>query len=388
MTTPTPSAPTPTVRQKQIKLRSVDNLLLDPENPRLAEDGRKLTQDQLLEKLVAGEALDELATSFAQFGYFWEEPLVVVPDPAEASENGEAGKPAPKTPEEEEAADKKRTYIVVEGNRRFATIRLLLSSAKRAEFNVKDFPVVTPERALELKDVPTVAYSSRADVVPYLGFRHITGAKKWEPYPKARYIAKLVESGQSFATIESAIGDSANTAKKLYQAYIVFGQIRDDLDEDVNSVRESFSLLEVTLGQQPIKNHLGIPKRLPDAAVASVVDAAHIEQLRETVGWVFGSKKTGVRPVITDSREISKVLAPVVGQPESLQFLRETRDLAGAAERSGGEREYLLKQLANSRRAAERALGVCPQHKGDKAAIAETERLAKVLGAIEEVLKP
>lgn len=352
-------------REKQIESRLVDDLLLDPENPRLADSGKILTDDQLLAKLYVGEALDELAMSFARSGYFWEEPLVVVPHTTEIGK-----------------------FLVVEGNRRLATLKILLSPAKRAELNAVEFPTLTAERAQELRRVPTVEYAQRADVVPYLGFRHITGAKKWEPHAKARYIAQLARSGRSLNEIENAIGDGAKTVKKLYQAFVVFEQIRDELDEDVQNIKESFSLLEVVLGQQPIKTHLGIPRRLPDTAVGQVVDAAHLEALHEVILWVFGSKRGNVKPVIADSREISRRLAPAIGNPESLKYLRETRDLEAACERAGGEREYLLKQLSNARRAAERALATSPQFKGDAGIIGETERLAKVVEAIKGVLRP
>jgi hypothetical protein len=119
-----------------------------------------------------------------------------------------------------------------------------------------------------------------------------------------------------------------------------------------------------------------------------VVDALHLEALREVIHWVFGVKKGGVKPVIADSREIPKLLAPVIGNPESLAHLRETRDLHAAFDRTGGEREYLLKQLSNAKRAAERALGVSPQFKGDAPLLAEAERLVKVVEAVKGILQP
>jgi len=358
------TAPPTQPRNRQMGERAVDDLRLDPENPRLVEAGKTLGEEQLLAKIYASEALDELAMSFARSGYFWEEPLVIVPH------KSEAGK-----------------FVVVEGNRRLATLKLLLSPAKRATLNVTDFPDLTPERVAELKRVPTVEYASRAEVVPYLGFRHITGAKKWEPHAKARYVALLVRAGQPLSEIENAIGDGAKAVKKLYQAFVIFEQIRDELEEDVSNIRESFSLLEVVLGQQAIKVHLGVSRHLPEGQIERVVDDGHLEALREVVHWVFGSRKGGLKPVIADSREISKRLAPVIGNPESLAYLRETRDLEAAFDRTGGEREYFIKQLSNARRAAERALAVAPQFKGDALLANEAERLSKVADAVQDVLR-
>ena len=63
--------------------------------------------------------------------------------------------------------------------------------------------------------------------------------------------------------IEESIGDEARTVKKLYQTFIVYKQVEDDLDLDTREVRSNFSLLEVTLGQQPIKDLLGVPRNCP-----------------------------------------------------------------------------------------------------------------------------
>jgi hypothetical protein len=361
-TAPLPEAPTS--RTKSIRLLPVADLLLDPENPRLAEDGKALTDDQLVTKLYTEEALDELATSFANNGYFWEEPLVVVPH---------------------ESIQGK--FVVVEGNRRLATLKLLLSPTLRSDVSVTDFPDISAERRQELMSVPTVDYSSRSDVIPYLGFRHITGAKKWEPYAKARYISHLIRDGKSIVEIERAIGDSGQTTKKLYQAFVVFEQIKNDLEEDVHQIKERFSLLEVMLGQQDIKKHIGIPRRLPTSAVERVVDDDHLELLRETVHWVFGSRKGDRLPVIADSREISRLLAPVIANEQSLAHLRETRDLRAAFERTGGERDYLHKQLAAARRSAERALALSPHFAGDVGLVGEVERLLKVVQALESILR-
>lgn len=173
--------------ERKIEPRLVSDLQLDPHNPRLALESN-VGQDAILKRMYQDEALEELAHSLARNGYFWEEPLVIVP---------EKGKP-----------------VVVEGNRRLAALKLLADPALRKKIGVTNFPELPAGRAEELKKVPTVQYDSREDVVPYLGFRHITGVKKWEPFAKARYVAGLINSGTPIAEIEESIGDEARTVKK------------------------------------------------------------------------------------------------------------------------------------------------------------------------------
>lgn len=343
--------------ERMIVPRPISSLLLDPKNPRLALEPNA-TPDTILKRMYIDEALEELASSFARNGYFWEEPLVVVP------------------------AEEHEKFIVVEGNRRLAALKLLTDGGLRKKLGVTGFPDLSPAREAELQSVPTVTYTKREYVVPYLGFRHITGVKKWEPFAKARYVAGLIESGIPIPQIEESIGDEARTVKKLYQTFVVFGQIADDLSMDTKEVRSNFSLLEVTLGQQPIKDLLGVPRELPKEVTKTVVPKENLASLKEVISWVYGDPATGELRVITDSRQISKRLAPVIANKESREYLRSTRDLEGAYERSGGERQYYLRQLTAAGRAVERALGIASLYKGDEEIVSQVTRLATLVDAL------
>lgn len=343
--------------EKNIIWRDVTALILDPQNPRLILPP-DASQDQILRQLFQAEALEELALSLARNGYFSEEPVVVVPHEDEG------------------------TFVVVEGNRRLATLKILLEAKLRKRVGASDWPELPPERAAKLARIPTVSYDSREEVVPYLGFRHITGIKTWDPFAKARYVSDLINSGRALAEVEEAIGDSARTAKKLYQSYVVYNQIVADLSMDGTPIRKNFSLLEVLLSQQPVKRHLGVPRELPAAKTEEVVPDDKLEALREAVSWVFGDPERGQERILTDSRQISRQLAPILADPEALEHLRKTRDIDAAYEYSGGEQQYLMRQLQSSRRAAQRALGVIPLHREDAEVVAESDRLHQIVDAI------
>src|SRR6266566_6251302 len=113
--------------ERQIVRRPVSDLLLDPENPRILI-AKSAPQGDILRVLYQNEALGELANSFAHNGYFPEEPVVLVP-----SNSGS------------------ETFVVVEGNRRVATIKLLLDSHLREMLKVVGFPELSAERRKELE---------------------------------------------------------------------------------------------------------------------------------------------------------------------------------------------------------------------------------------------
>src|SRR2546425_10201944 len=98
----------------------VENLRLDPENPRLASVPGQITQKEILKTLWTEMAVDEVALSIAANGFWEEEPLFVIPGTGTMS-----GK-----------------YVVVEGNRRLAAVQLLRSEALREEVGATDLPKV------------------------------------------------------------------------------------------------------------------------------------------------------------------------------------------------------------------------------------------------------
>src|SRR5436190_21758598 len=93
----------------KIELKPIDQLDLDDENPRLASASEEPdTQKALLRVLWDEMAVDEVALSIAANGFFQEEPLFVIP------KKGATNK-----------------YVVVEGNRRLAAVRLLRAASLR-----------------------------------------------------------------------------------------------------------------------------------------------------------------------------------------------------------------------------------------------------------------
>ncbi|KQR08543.1 hypothetical protein ASF78_20050 [Cellulomonas sp. Leaf334] len=320
------------------------------------------TQEKLIRQLYEQEGLDELAPSFADNGYFAEEPLVVVRDRGATTDQ----------------------WIVVEGNRRLATLKLLLDEALRARLRVTGWPSVQGETRDRLLEVPCVEYGNREDVFPFLGFRHITGAKKWAPFQKARFVAQLIESGRSLDQVEDLIGDTTQTVKKLYQDFIVFQQMTRDVGIPDKPIRDRFSLLEVTLGQRPIKEFLGLPRRLPSATVEELVPNDKLDALEDVARWVFGT--TDRAPVIIDSRAIANRLAPVLASEEATAHLRRTNDLEGAYEYSAGEKEYLLGKINSAERALREVSGIVAVYTDDPEVRAGLERIRQLSDGLRRIV--
>jgi hypothetical protein len=116
----------------------VSDLLFDLKNPRLAEFGIPDNASQLdvLKTLWQHMAIEEIAMSIAHNGYFEHEPLFV------------------------EQADRQK-YVVIEGNRRLAAVKLLLDADLRNRLRAFDLPTITAERRREIADLPIIITTRR-----------------------------------------------------------------------------------------------------------------------------------------------------------------------------------------------------------------------------------
>ena len=102
------------------------------------------------------------------------------------------------------------------------------------------------------------------------------------------------------------------------------------------------------MGQGNIKQFLGLPKRTKDIDLDEPVPREKLANLKSLISWIFGEGK--YLPVIRESRDITNFLSHVVVSPEAVNYLENSRDLAGAYDRTDGEEKMLLKYMigANS----------------------------------------
>jgi len=114
----------------------IELISLDKENPRLVpyiQDENDPTQLDLITVLFENFDTESVAMSMAANGYFDEEPIIVVPDklPKEFDYLNYASVDELANEIQKLINDAKITFIVVEGNRRVSTIKLLLDKQLR-----------------------------------------------------------------------------------------------------------------------------------------------------------------------------------------------------------------------------------------------------------------
>lgn len=320
------ATPTKATKAREIADISVDDLLLDDENPRLAETPGVTTQKQLLQVLWEEMAVDEVAQSIAANGYFKEEPLFVI-----------------------RATGHKGKYVVVEGNRRLAAVRLLRDESKRDEVGA-DLPRLTAARMRELETLPVSVYGSRRDLWQYFGFRHINGAKPWNSFAKAKYINHVYSSyNRDLDEIADSIGDRHTTVKRLFRGMRVLEQAEalGFSQRDVSQNRFYFSHLYTATNQPDYQAFLGLAADKFDKA--SPVPKAKETNLKELMLWLYGSRSAKIPALVRTQNPDLNRLRESIASKNGLGALRAGLSLDRAYEASVGDTRRFASALARSK---------------------------------------
>lgn len=361
------------------------NLFLDSMNPRLPADVQGKDEVDLLYALYKFFDIEELAYSMAENGYFDEEPLVAIP-------NSLPEKYEKKTCQELEADeeylkfihDSETTFTVVEGNRRLSTIKILLDKAIQRDLKIFHFPEISDQIRDDLSKLPVIVYPNRKEVLPYLGVRHITGVKKWEPYAKARYIAHMISEGFSMDEVQKMVADRSNSARKFYLCYKLLQEVEEVFDYDSSNAKEEFSYLLLASGQNSIKEFLGLPSNLTQVNYEKPVPAEKEENLLLLFSWLYG-EGTKVARVLKESRDITNYLSHVIKSPLALDHLKTTRNLLESYERSGGEEQQLLTYLKKANANLEKSLQFIHRHKANEPVGTELDKSSDTIKTLSGI---
>lgn len=326
----------------------LEHLSLDPLNPRLPNDRdwTAASEDDLLHWFERRYNLLELARSIADKGFRprHAEALLVVEDPPGS-----------------------QRFVTVEGNRRLATLKLLLSADRRAAVRIRSSEwdeLATSERLEGLQErVPVVEYPNREALNDYLGFRHITGPTPWRPEAKARFVAKLLGHGETIDAVVKRIGSNHRTVRRLIDAHAVYVQAQN-AGYSMEGVEAAFGVFYNALDRPGIREFLELaPQSVITSHILDPVPDSAMDNLRELIGFLYGDDD-GLEKVIVESRELKK-LEEVLADSRALANLRAHRDLDGAWHVSGGGRQELMTLLDDAHRALVQVNGQALEYSDD-----------------------
>ena len=319
-------------KYERIKL---DKLKLDPNNPRLAELGvlQTASQSDLLKALWEKMAVEEVAMSIAFSGYFEYEPLFV-----EAAEDGK--------------------FVVIEGNRRLAAVKLLVDPSLRQKLRATNLPIITKKNAADLAELPVIV-TTRKEVWRYLGFKHVNGPATWGSYAKAQYIAYVHNDYHvSLEDIALQIGDYNSTVIRMYRGLMIVEQAERAKvfsRSDIAKNRFHFNYIYTGMDYPGIVNFLGL--RSKGTTARNPVPPAKLRNLGELMVWLYGRDSSDTQSLIHSQNPDLKRLDTVLLTENGVKALRDGLPLSVAHDISLGDERIFRQSLQQAKQALQKAHG-------------------------------
>lgn len=275
----------------------VTSLELDARNPRIPAGPRLLDTRELIAELVQHDDVLDIAKSIAARGYYPSEVMIGL----------------------EEGGKK----IILEGNRRLAALKLLISQEAAPDASKRRFKELADNMDLfAIEKVPVVFAPSRKAAAPLIANRHtITQIQTWSPVQQARYFRSLVDAGTSVAEVARAVGFTQGHVAEflrsdlMYQVACSLEDLPKDVQAKVHDPRSfSASTIDRLLDNKGVRDWLGIDfdgegnllgklkpeqfkkgyRRLVSDVVSGKVNSRAINSAKDIANYISGIKGNDV----------------------------------------------------------------------------------------------
>ncbi|MFP9099021.1 ParB N-terminal domain-containing protein [Flavobacterium sp. RHBU_24] len=287
---------------------NIDQILLDPNNPRFAELGDSIDlipETRFAESKIQKDAFDkmksdkfevsELRDTIKTIGFLPMDKIVVRewrnnPDPSQ------------------------KKYVVVEGNRRVSALKWLidLHNSAKETFNEDQLENFKELEVLLLDQ--DKAPDSAIWILP--GLRHVSGIKEWGPYQKARAVFILRESGASPQEAAQSLGLSTRGANSLWRSFLALEQMKNDEEFGEYSEPKMYSYFEEIFKKPEVRLWLEWDDN--DRKFKNYA------RLREMYSWMVGEQDDEGNlqdPKLPEAKSIRE-LGPILNDETALSVFR------------------------------------------------------------------
>ena len=310
---------------------SIGDLEFDKLNPRLPLSLTGAQESRIIKYLAEETSIEDLMTSIGENGFFPGEAIVVTP-----VEGGDGSR-----------------YVVLEGNRRLAALRLLQDPSVAG--NIPRIRTAAEAARFRPSELPTYAVESRDAALQYLGFRHITGVQRWEPLAKARYLKMLFDRTdegmgspqERYSAVAREIGSRSNAVRRNLDALIAYEIIEQNGFFDIEELCEEsfqFGVFYTAIGNTEIAAFIGVREDGQPTHPAVAPDSIKADLLKELTEWMFAKNERG-ESRLGESRNIQK-LGDVIADDSALRAFRQGFSLDNAFYRSVGARRVFIENMS------------------------------------------
>lgn len=197
--------------QLRDEMLSLDQLYLDPNNPRFVDSNWQLipestfadndVQDRTMRRMNANFGIDKLRMNMEVNGYLPIDRVIV----------------------REFQEDK---YVVLEGNRRICAAKMI------GDFAI-DGTGISDDVKESLRQVPVLVYTGVDQNAAWIfqGLRHISGVEDWSAFNKAKLLVEqMEEEGLGLTEVGRRFGLTAHGAGQWVRGYYAFKQAQESSD--------------------------------------------------------------------------------------------------------------------------------------------------------------
>lgn len=283
---------------------TLDQLLLDPNNPRFSELG------EVLNSIPEGRFADEKvqANTYEKM----RDPMF---DVAELRDTIKAIGFLPMdriVVRKWKVSSEPPRYVVIEGNRRVTALRWLvnLHEIGKETFSEERLENYTQLECLLLND--SLASPSATLILP--GLRHVSGIKEWGPYQKAKAVHALRSSGLSPQEAAQSLGLSTRAANSAYRCFVALEQMVVDEEYGEFAEPKMYSYFEEIFKRPAVRGWLNWNDEKERFCNA--------ERLHEFYSWMLPGGEEGTEPPKLSEAKSVRDLAEILDDEAALNVLR------------------------------------------------------------------
>lgn len=284
-------------------------LELDQRNPRLSPEVQGASEREIIESMIGTSKILPLAASIADRGLYLHDSMIVIEKRSKTTGENKSGRKKSKS-----KFKPKPSYTVVEGNRRLAAIKLLITP---------DLAPIKHRRALKrlhdradltaLKSISVVVAPDRESVLPLLVDRHTTSPiEAWPSLAQARFFRGMVEEDN--LSVEEIAEQSASKSPgeiylllrtlALYESYAHL-ELEEETEKKVASPRFPMSILSRIIESPAGRKALGVDI----ADDQSLVGTVHLDAFTARMTTLFELITTDDPDKRVDTRKLNKPTA-------------------------------------------------------------------------------
>lgn len=299
---------------KNIKV-SIEQLYLDPNNYRLHSHNRytpiqeskvdnPLVQKRVLDMICGDnrEGIKDLLVSFKSNGYLKIDNILV-----------------------KQIEGKSDHYVVIEGNRRIATLK----SLKFDYENGYDIENLNPEQFNNLEVILYDTFDEESYLL-LMGLRHVSGVKPWDDFEQAELIMNLqLNFGMSQREISNRLGISRQEVRRKLNSFKAMDIYRNDDEYGDNFNTDMAGLFHELMSRPNLRNWLGW-----DEELGTFTNKVNLNRF---FSWI-SADENGKR--ILTKRDHIRDLNKIIFDKEALEIMEDTKNLGEALDSS----TYLTKE--------------------------------------------